>query len=136
MAGGVTGRLDDARLEPADPHAVALAHGLVDLGNAVGLGIRRHHAAAVALLELLDAAGVIVVMVGHQDVGEAPAGGPQRGFHRGRFRRIDGRRRAACGIVEEDAEIVLEAEEELGLGGHGAELLRCWAWRFGTDHGS
>ena len=82
-------------------------------------GIRRHDAAAVALLELLDAAGVIVMMVGHQNVREPPALGLQRRLHRGRFRRIDCGGCAAFGIVEKDAEIVLEAEEELGLGGHG-----------------
>ena len=35
---------------------------------------RRDHAAAIALLELRDAAGVVAMMVGHQDVGELPAG--------------------------------------------------------------
>ncbi len=122
MAGGMTGRLEDAARERAHAHQIALAHGLVDLRNSIGLRVRRHHPAAVALLELLDAAGVIVMMMGHQNVGEPPAGGPQRRLDGGRFRRIDGRGRAAFGIMQEDAEIVLEAREKLGLGGHGGSF--------------
>ena len=80
--------------------------------------VGRHHAAAVALLELLDAAGVIVVVMGDQDVGQLPAGRLERGLDRRRFRRVDRGGRAARRIVHEHAEIVLEAEEETGLRGH------------------
>jgi len=48
------------------------------------------------------------------------------GLDRSRFRGIDGRGRAACGIVQEDAEIVLEAKEELGLSRHGSRFALGW----------
>ncbi len=59
VAGGVARRLKHASLKGTDLTVVALAHGRVDERNARGLAVRGHHAAAVALLELGDAAGVV-----------------------------------------------------------------------------
>ena len=84
------GRLDDAAFHRANLHGVALAHGFVDLGDAAGFAVGRHHPAAVAGFELLDAAGVVAVVMRHQDVGEFPAGRLQRGLDRSRLRRVDG----------------------------------------------
>ena len=83
-----------------------------------GLGPRRHHAAVVSLLQLGDAAGVVGVVMRHQDVGELPAGGLQRGLDGRRLRRVDRRGRAARRIVDQHAVIVLQAAEQLGLGRH------------------
>ena len=58
-----------------------------------------------------------------QDIGEPPAGGLERGFDRGGFRRINRRGRAASRIVQEHAVIVLEAEKQMDLGGHVVSLL-------------
>jgi hypothetical protein len=58
---------------------------------------------------------VVAVMMRHQDVGQAPL---QRRFDRRRLGRIDRRCCAASGIVDEHAEIVGEAAEEVCLYGH------------------
>ena len=75
-------------------------------------------AATMVLLELGDAAGVIRVVMGDEDVAEPPAGRLERGLDRRGLRRIDRRGRTALGIVQEDAEIILEAQKQTGLRGH------------------
>src|SRR5262245_58432062 len=78
----------------------------------------RGDAATMALLELGDAAGVIRVVMSDEDVAESPAGRLQRGLDRRGLGRIDRRGGAALGIVQEDAEIILEAKKQTGLRGH------------------
>ena len=72
----------------------------------------------MALLEFSDAAGVIRVMMGHENVGEPPARRFQRCLDRCCLGRVDRRGRAAFGIVQQHAEIVLEAGEEMDLRRH------------------
>jgi hypothetical protein len=83
-----------------------------------GLGPGRDHPAFVLLLQFGDAAGMVAVMVGHQDVGELPAGLLQRGLDGRGFRRVDRRGCAARRVVDQHAVIVVQAAEQLGLGGH------------------
>ena len=90
--------------------------------DARGLVVGRDHAALVLLLERLDAAGVVVGMVRHQDVGELPAGALERGLDRACLRRIDRGGGAGRSVVHQDAEIVLEAGELMDLGGHVTSL--------------
>ena len=104
--------------ERADFHGVALADGFIDQRDALRFVARRDDAALVRFLQLRDAAGVVAVMVRHQDVGQPPAGPLERRFDRRRLGRIDRGGRAACRIVDEHAEIVGEADEEVGLYGH------------------
>ena len=91
---------------------------LVHMGDALRFLARRDDAAFVVGFEFADAGGVIGVMMGHEDIREPPAGLFQRGLDRRRLRRIDGCRRAARRVVQQDAVIVLEAGEEIGLRGH------------------
>src|SRR2546423_7851333 len=79
------------------------------------------------LLQVRDAAGMIGVMMCHQDVGEAPSFFGERGFDRGCFRCVDRRRAPGRRIVQQNAVIVLEAEENMRLGRHG--WLATPAWR-------
>ena len=118
VAGGVARRLDHPPGEHAHFHGVALANGFIDQRDALRFVARRDDPALVRFLQLRDAAGVVAVMVRHQDVGQAPAGPLQRRFDRRRLGRIDRRCRAASGIVDEHAEIVGEAAEEVCLYGH------------------
>ena len=123
MAGGVAGRLDHAADQRADLHHVALAHRDVDAGNLLRFLARRDHAALVLLLQRLDAGGMIGVMVRDQNVGEPPPLFGKRGFDRRGFRRVDRGRRAGGGIVQQDAEIVLQAHEKMGFCRHACVSL-------------
>ena len=118
MAGGVARRFEHARFERADLDLVVLAHRHIDQGDARGLALGRDDAARIVLLEFRDAAGVVGMMMGHEDIGEPPAGRFQRRLDRRGLGRVDRRGRAAFGIVQEHAEIVLEAGEEMDLRRH------------------
>ena len=91
-------------------------------GIVVGFRRRRHHAAFVFVLQRRDAAGVVGVMVGDQDIGELPAGGLERGLDRRRLGRVDGGGRAALRVMQQHPVIVLQAEKQAGFRGHGAIL--------------
>ena len=114
----MAGRLEHAPDEAADGHEITLANRDVDVGNLRRLLAWRDHAAFVALLELGDPAGVVAVMMRHQNVGEPPAGLLQRRLDGGGLGGIDRRRRPVRGVVKQDAVIVLEAREEVDLGRH------------------
>ena len=118
VAGGVARRLDHPPGERAHFYCVAVANGFIDQRDALRFIARCDHPALVRFLQLRDAAGVIAMMVRHQDVGQAPAGPLERRFDRRRLGRIDRGGRAACGIMDEHAEIVGEAAEEVCLYGH------------------
>ncbi len=128
VARGVPRRLEHAALQRADPNLVVLAHGHIDQRNARGFAVRGNHSASVALLEFSDAAGVIRVMMGDENVGQPPSGRLQRGLDRCRLRRIDRRGRASFGIMQEHAVIVLETQKQAGLRGHIALRLHQPSW--------
>jgi hypothetical protein len=92
--------------------------------------VRGNHPASVALLEFSDAAGVIGVMMGDENVGEPPAGRLQCVLDRRGLRRIDRRGRASFGIMQEHAVIVLEAQKQTGLRGHIALRLHQPNWAY------
>ncbi len=114
----MTRRLEDARFERADAHGVALTHRFVDMGDPLRLGAGRDYAAFVHRFKLADAGGVIAVMMGHQDLGKPPSGLLQRGLDRRGLRSIDGRGGAARGVVNEHAEIIGQAGEQIGFSRH------------------
>src|SRR5262249_2677847 len=74
MAPGVSRRLQHAPPQGPPPNLVVLAHGRIDQWNARGLALRGDDAATMTLLELGDAAGVVRVVMGDEDVAEPPAG--------------------------------------------------------------
>src|SRR5581483_6082054 len=96
----------------------------IDLGNARGFPRGRDDAAAVAPLQGLDPGGVIAMMVRHQDLVEPPAGLGQGGFHRTRLRRVDCRRRAAYGIVQQNAVVVAQTREKPQFHRHWQDLVK------------
>jgi hypothetical protein len=118
LAEGVPRRLDHLRGKGADLDAVAFADLDIDGGNLGGFPARGDDAAMVALLECGDAAGVVAMMMGDENIGQRPAGGGERGLDGRRLRRIDGGGGAGRGIVHEDAVIVLEAGKQPGLRSH------------------
>src|SRR5262249_20857104 len=104
----------------ADLDGVALADRLVHERDLGGFVAWRDHAAAVVILQRSDAAGVIAVVMRHQDVAELPAGLVQCRLDRPRLRGIDRGGRPARRVGDEDTVIVLQAEEQVRLCGHGA----------------
>src|SRR5262249_49454598 len=81
--------------------------------------VGRNYAATMPRLELGDAAGVVGMMVRHQDVGELPAHLGQRSLDRRGLRRIDRRGGAALGVMQQHAVIVLQAGKQMSLRMHG-----------------
>ena len=126
MPGRVPRRLQHAPDQRADLHHVALAHRYVDLGNLLRFLARRDDAAEVFLLQLGDAAGMIGVVMRHQNIGEAPAFLGERGIDRAGLGRIDRRRRPGRGVVQQDAVIVFQAGEEMGFGWHSSLAPPAW----------
>ena len=122
--GGVARGLDYPPGERAHFYCVALANGFIDQRDALRFVARRDHPALVRFLQLRDAAGVVAMMVRHQDVGQAPPGPLERRFDRRRLGRIDRGGRAASGIVDEHAEIVGEAAEEVVVMGANVAAAR------------
>ena len=120
MAARVAGHVEDARDLAAQRVAVALAHRHVDAGNAVAVGARADDGAAGRRLQLVIAAGVVVVVVGVEDMGEAPALLGQRREHRRRHRRIDRGGDIGLGLVQKIDVVVSQhrdlADDELGHG--------------------
>ena len=107
-----------ARQQAADLDDVALADAQIDIGDLGRLVVRRDDAAAVFLLQLGDAADMVVMMVGDQDVGQRPALALQRLDNGGGLRRVDRGGSPGRGIVNQIAEIVGEAGEQANLGSH------------------
>ena len=94
------------------------------MGDALRLGARRDDAAFVLRFDFANAGGVIGMVMGHQNVAEPPAGLLERRLDRRGLRRVDRRRRAACRIVNEHAEIVLQAGEQIDFSRHVAPSFR------------
>src|SRR5262249_25016914 len=103
----------------ADRDRVTLTHRLVDIRDALRFMARGDHAAAVAPLQLANAAGVVPVMMGDQDIAELPAGLAQRGFDRSGLGGAARGRGPAPLIVDDHAVIVLQAQEQMGFRRHG-----------------
>ena len=83
--------------------------------------------------EFADAGGVIGVVMGDQNIGEPPAGFFQRRLDRSGFRRVDRRRGAALRVVDQHAEIILQAGEQIGLGRHVSPSFRGAAFPANPD---
>jgi hypothetical protein len=65
----VARRLENPRRQIADLDHVAVADAQVDIGELCGPVMRGDDAAAIALLQLEDAADMIAMVMGDQDVG-------------------------------------------------------------------
>ena len=83
-----------------------------------GLVVGPDHATAVFLLQLGDAADMVAVMMGDENIRQRPALALQRLGNRPRFGRVDRGGRPGRGIVNQVAEIVGEAGEQANFGGH------------------
>ena len=73
----------------------------------------------IARAQRRQALDVVGVMMGDERVGERPALRLGRGDDRLPVRRVDRGGRAGGGIVDQDAVIVLQAQELTHMGGHG-----------------
>jgi hypothetical protein len=69
--------------------------------------------------EFANAGCVIGVMMRDENVGKPPAGLFMGCFNRRRFGRVDCRGGASLRIVQQNAEIVAQTTEQVGLRGHG-----------------
>jgi len=126
VTGRVPRRLEHAPDQRADLHDVALAHRHVDMGNLLRFLARRDDAAEMFLLQLGNPAGMVAVMMRHQDVGEAPTFLGERRIDRAGLGRIDCCRRAGRWVVQQDAVIVFQAGEEVGFGWHSSLAPPAW----------
>src|SRR5262252_2668040 len=81
---------------------------------------RRGHAAVVMRFQFADAGGVIGVVVRHQNIGEPPPRLFERRLDRGGLRSVNCGGGAALRIVKQNAEIVLQAPEQICLRRHGS----------------
>ena len=103
----MAGRIPDHGRQPADPHGIAVAHGLVHARHLAGGFRRRDDAAAEPRLEGLDALHVIGMAMGDEDIAETPAGLGERRHDRFLLGRIDGRAGAGLRVVDQGADIVV-----------------------------
>jgi hypothetical protein len=62
---------------------------------------------------------MIDMMMGDQNIVQLPFSRRERGQDRARLGRVDRRRRARARIMDEDSEIILEAQELVNMGCHG-----------------
>ena len=99
-------------------HDIALADAQVDICDPGGPVMRSDHATVVFLLQLGDAADMVAVMMGDENIGQRPALALQRLENRPCFRRVDRGGRTGRGIVNQVAEIVGEAGEQANFGSH------------------
>ena len=116
-------RLQHARQQVADLDDVAIGGAQIDIGDLRGLVVRGDDAAAIFLLQLGDAADMVVMMMGDQDVGERPALALQRLDDGAGFRRVDRGGRLRRGVMDQIAEIVGQAGEGADFGGHDVSIV-------------
>jgi hypothetical protein len=86
--------------------------------------VRRDHAAFIFLLQFGDAADVIAVMVGNQDIRQRPALALQRRDDGGGFRSVDRGGRLGDGIVDQITEIVGKAGEQANFGSYDISVIQ------------
>jgi len=108
VAARVARHVDDAGAGGAKFHDVAFADRAVDAGNEVLLAFGPDHHAARLLLEFGIAARMVEMVMRVQDVGERPSLFLEGGEDRLHLRRVDRRRRAGSGLVDEIAVIVVQ----------------------------
>jgi len=120
MSGGVTGRLDHARLDIAELHESAFRDGEIERADARGLLGRADDAKVrKRRLEAGPALDVIGMMVRDPQIGQRPALRARGGDDGVGVGGVDRRGRARARIMDEDAVIVLEARELKYVGRHG-----------------
>ena len=126
VAAGVAGHVEDAGDLGAERVLVAVAHLDVDAGNARAIGARPHDRAFPLGLEREIAAGVIGVVMGVEDMRQAPAGLGERALHRFGLRGIDGGGGVRIGVVQQVDVVVPErvqlTDDKLGHGSSGCGL--------------
>ena len=120
----MAGRFDDARARLADFHAIAFRNRAIErrqsmrvLGGADDLHVRK------ARLERLRSLHVIGVVMGQQQMRQRPAA--PLGLFGDRFavRRVDARGRPELRLMNEQAEIVIQADKLRDFQCHGRRLL-------------
>ncbi len=81
-------------------------------------------AAAIFLLELGDAADMVAVMMGDQNIGQRPALALQRFQNRPSLRRVDRGGRLGRRVVNQVTEIIGEAGEQANFGSHDISVIQ------------
>ena len=119
MPKGVTGDVDDAGKLGPDREAVGLGQRQVQAGKAVGIGSGAEDLRSGPGAQGVDALDVVVVVVGDEDVGQAPLVGGESGQNRARLGHVDDRGLAGVGVVDQIGVVVGKAgdgdEVEHGL---------------------
>ena len=94
----------------------------VDIGDLGGLVVGANDPAIIFLLQLGDAADMVVMVVGDENIRQRPALALQRPDDGAGFRRVDRCGGLGCGIVDQIAEIVVEAGEGANFRGHDSSV--------------
>src|SRR6516162_274424 len=109
MTRRMAGCVIDRCFERPHPDFVVFGYGDINKWNARGFARRSNYATAMALFERCDTAGVIGMMMGHENIREPPSSGVQGRLDRARLGRINRRSSAALRIMQEHAVVVLKA---------------------------
>src|SRR5215218_8127777 len=132
MVERVAGRFQHPHQEIADLDDVAMTGAQIDIGDWRLLVVRSDDAAIVFLLQFSNPADMVVVVMGDQDIGQRPSLALQRLDDWAGFGRIDRSGRPGRGIVDQIAEIVVEAVKGANFRGHGISTygmnLRLYFW--------
>jgi hypothetical protein len=100
-----------------------LSDAQIDLRNLRSLVVGGNHAALVFLFQLGDAADMVAVVMGDENIRQRPSLALERPDDGAGFRRVDRGGRLACGVVNEIAEIVVEAGEQANFSSHGISVI-------------
>jgi hypothetical protein len=117
-------RFQHPHQQAADLDDVAMAGAQVDIGDFGRLVVRGDDATVEFLLQLGDAADMVAMVMGDQDVRQRPAFTLQRLDNGGGFRRIDRSGGLGRGIVDQIAKIVVEAGESTNFRGHDSSMSK------------
>ena len=116
MIHAMAGRFPHMRLQTAHMHRIALAHIGIGMRDRLAGLDRRHHPAAGAAFQGLNGLHVIGMAVRDEDIGELPARLGESRQYGPLLGRIDGRAGSRIGIVNQNTDIVLQAEKGVNLG--------------------
>ena len=114
MTLGMAGRVDDLHLAPGKGEGVAARNGLVDARNGPVIA-RSDDGTSERFLQREIAFDVVAMMMGGENMGELPALGLELAFDGGGIGRIDRGGGTAAAVVDQNAVIVVPADEMMHI---------------------
>ena len=124
MVEGMARRFQHPYQQAADLDDVAMRDAWSTLAIFADLSCGASTRQSILLFQFGDAADMVVMMVGNQDIRQRPALALQGLDDGGGFRRIDRGGRLGDGIVDQISEIIGEAGEQANFGGHDISVIQ------------